>query len=170
MANWYAVYTRPRNEKKVYEKLQEKGIETFLPLVKRTHQWKDRKKKVDMPLFNSYLFVKIEYKNRFSVLQTNGVVKIINFNGVPAVVPEWQIDSLRRMITFPERIRLENYMRPGELVKVINGPFEGMQGTIKHLKGEDRLVISIDGILQSVSVDIDLVDVKKLNNEADNRQ
>ncbi len=163
MSNWYAVYTRPRNEKKVNDKLQEKGIETFLPLVKRTRQWKDRKKKVDMPLFNSYLFVKIEYKNRYPVLETNGVVKIVNFNGVPAVVPDWQIESLRRMITFPERIRLENYMRPGELVKVIEGPFAGMQGTIKHLKGEDRLVISIDGILQSVSVDIDLADVRKVN-------
>ncbi len=159
---WYAVYTRPRNEKKVYELLTEKRIETFLPLVRRTRQWKDRKKKVDMPLFNSYLFVKIDYKDRFPVLQTHGVVKIITFNGVPAVVPEWQIESLRRMIAHPDRIQLENYMRPGEQVKVISGPFEGMQGTIKHLRGEDRLVISIDGILQSVSVDIDLADIKKL--------
>ncbi|HGY55379.1 MAG TPA: UpxY family transcription antiterminator [Caldithrix abyssi] len=159
---WYAVYTRPRNEKKVYELLTEKRVETFLPLVRRTRQWKDRKKKVDMPLFNSYLFVKIDYKDRFPVLQTHGVVKIITFNGVPAVVPEWQIESLRRMIAHPDRIQLENYMRPGEQVKVISGPFEGMQGTIKHLRGEDRLVISIDGILQSVSVDIDLADIKKL--------
>jgi len=168
MPNWYAVYTRPRNEKKVYEKLLEKKVETFLPLIKRTRQWKDRKKKVDMPLFNSYLFVRIDYKDRFSVLQTNGIVKIVNFNGVPAVVPDWQIESLRRMITFPERIRLENYMRPGELVKVINGPFEGMLGTIRHLKGQDRLVISIDGILQSVSVDIDLADVKKVTDTKTN--
>ena len=107
MANWYAVYTRPRSEKRVYEQLNDKNVETFLPLVTRTRQWKDRKKKVDMPLFNSYLFVRIDYKDRFPVLQTSGVVKIVTFNGVPAVVPDWQIESLRRMIAHPDRIQLE---------------------------------------------------------------
>ena len=93
---WYAIYTRPRHEKTVNGKLLEKEFDTYLPLVKRVSQWKDRKKKIEEPLFKSYLFVYFEYKYRFDVLETNGVVKIINFNGKPAVVPDWQIDSLNK--------------------------------------------------------------------------
>ena len=95
--SWYAIYTRPRHEKKVNDQLLEKQFEVYLPLITRTRQWKDRKKKVDMPLFSSYVFVNFEYKYRFDVLQTDGVVKIVNFNGTPAVIPDWQIESLRKM-------------------------------------------------------------------------
>ncbi len=162
MEHWYAIYTRPRHEKKVFESLTEKKIETFLPLITRVRQWKDRKKRVEMPLFSSYLFVHFDYKYRFDVLQTKGVVKIINFNGVPAIVPDWQIESLKKMLEHPEKIRLENYIRPGEIVEVIEGPFKGMRGMIKKLKNETRLVITIEGIMQSVSVDIDRDFVKKV--------
>ncbi len=161
MERWYAIYTRPRHEKKVFDALTEKKIEAFLPLITRVRQWKDRKKRVEMPLFNSYLFVHIDYKNRFGVLQTKGVVKIVNFNGVPAVVPDWQIDSLKKMLEHPDLIQLENYIRPGELVEVVEGPFKGMRGMIKNLKGQTRLVITIEGIMQSVSVEIERDFVKK---------
>ncbi len=162
MEHWYAIYTRPRHEKKVYEALVQKNITAFLPLITQTRQWKDRKKKVDLPLFNSYLFVHIDYKNRFDVLQTKGVVKIVNFNGVPAVVPDWQIESLRKMLEFPERIRLEHYMKPGEVVEIIEGPFKGLRGMVKQIKNETRLIISIEGIMQSVSVDIERDYLKKI--------
>lgn len=162
MIRWYAIYTRPRHEKKVYEQLLEKKIEVFLPLVMRVRQWKDRKKKVEMPLFSSYLFVHFDYKFRFDVLQTKGVVKIVNFNGVPAAIPDWQIDSLKKMLEHPERIRLENYIRPGEIVEVLDGPFKGMRGMIRTLKGEKRLIVTIEGIMQSVSVEFDRDLVKKV--------
>lgn len=162
MVRWYAIYTRPRHEKKVYEQLIEKKIEAFLPLITRVRQWKDRKKKVDMPLFNSYLFVHFDYKYRFDVLQTKGVVKIVNFNGVPAAIPDWQIESLKKMLEHPERIRLENYVRPGEIVEITDGLFKGMRGMIRHIKGETRLIVTIDGIMQSVSVELDRDIVKKI--------
>ncbi len=162
MEKWYAIYTRPRHEKKVFDQLTEKKIESFLPLITRVRQWKDRKKKVDMPLFNSYLFVHIDYKNRFSVLQTKGVVKIVNFNGVPAVVPDWQIESLRKMLEHPEKIQLENYIRPGEIVEVIEGPFKGMRGMVRKTKNQTRLIVTIEGIMQSVSVEIDTDFVKRV--------
>ena len=162
MVHWYAVYTKPRHEKKVNKLLVDKKQEVFLPLITKVRLWKDRKKKVEMPLFNSYLFVNIDYKNRFDILPTNGVVKIVNFNGDPAVVPDWQIDALRKMLEHPEDIRLENYMQPGELVEVTDGPFRGMRGTVKMIKGETRLIITIEGILQSVSVDIDMHIIKRV--------
>jgi transcription antitermination factor NusG len=160
---WYALYTKPRHEKKVDGLLAEKQVETYLPLIKRRQQWKDRKKWVQMPLFSSYLFANFEYKYRYTVLETDGVVKIVNFNGVPAVVPDWQIDSLRRMLEFPETLQLESYLKPGELVEVIEGPMRGMRGTVSRLKNANRLVLTIDGIMQSVSVEVAESSLKKIS-------
>ena len=155
MKNWYALYTKPRHEKKVHEQLVDKNFESYLPLVKSKRQWKDRKKTVEMPLFNSYLFANFEYKYRFDILQTNGIVKIVNFNGVPAVVPEWQINSLRKMLEFPKSLKLESYILPGEIVEVMEGPMRGLRGTVDKRKNSNRLVLTIDGIMQSISVEVD---------------
>jgi transcription antitermination factor NusG len=168
MVKWYAIYTRPKHEKKLREALEEKGIETFLPLIKTVRQWKDRKKKIEVPLFNGYIFIHIDYKDRFSALQTKGAVKIVNFSGEPVVVPEWQIESLRKMLTHPEKIQLENYMKIGDPVVVDFGPFKGMKGVVKMLKGKRKLVITIDGIMQTVSVEIDADEVKKIPQEGGN--
>ena len=162
MIHWYALYTRPRFEKKIFEQLRERGHEVYLPLVTRTRQWKDRKKKVDMPLFPSYIFVRFDYKYRFDILPIPGVVKIVNFRGEPAVIPDWQIESLKKMMEHPQRVRLEEYMRPGEVVEVTDGLFKGMRGAIKTVKDEMRLVITIEGIMQTVSVELDSGSVKKL--------
>ena len=93
------------------------------------------------------------------------MVKIVNFNGVPAVVPEWQIESLKQMLTFPKTLQLETYIRPGELVEVIEGPMQGMRGTVVTRKNSNRLVLTIEGIMQSVSVEVDEFSLKKVKNE-----
>ena len=151
---WYALYTRPRHEKKSAELLSEKDFEVYLPTIKKVRQWKDRKKKVEVPLFNSYIFVNFEYNQRFDVLKTHGIVKIINFSGEPAIVPDWQIDSLRQMLEFPETVRLEKYITPGEIVEIQTGPMRGLKGTVDLKKDSNRLVLSIDGVFQSISVEI----------------
>jgi len=162
--SWYAIYTKPRHEKKAAELLKDKKFEVYLPLIKKVRQWKDRKKKIDTPLFNSYLFVNFNYQNRFDVLGTHGIVKIINFSGEPAIVPEWQIESLRRMLDFPETVKIEHYIRPGEIVEITDGPMRGMRGTVTTKKGSRRIVLSIDGIYQTISVQIDEVFVIFYNN------
>jgi transcription antitermination factor NusG len=159
---WYALYTKPRHEKKVNSSLMDKHYETFLPLISRVRQWKDRKKKVEMPLFSSYLFANFDYKNRFNILETEGIVKIVNFHGIPALVPEWQIDSLRKMLAFPEKLSLERYIKPGEIVEIVDGLMKGMKGMVVKRKNEERLVLSIEGIMQSVSIEIDQVLVKRV--------
>ena len=159
---WYALYTRPRHEKKVYEELQEKKIEAFLPLVERVRQWKDRKKRVMMPLFNSYVFVHIELKDRFAALQTKGVVRMVSFGGVPAAIPDWQIEQLRRLIEHPDTLQLEEYLREGDWVEVTDGPFMGIKGRLRELRNETRVVINIDGIYQSASFVVDKKLVRKI--------
>jgi len=155
MINWYALYTRPRHEKKAFELLLEKKANAYLPLLKTTRLLKNRKREVELPLFPSYLFCQFEYKDRFSILETHGVIKIVNFNGKPAVVPEWQIESMKTILANPQSLRLESYFRQGDLVEVKSGPFKGLKGTVTHLKGESRLAILIEGIMQSISVEID---------------
>ena len=152
---WYALYTRPRHEKKAAELISEKDYEVYYPTIKKVRQWKYRKKKVEMPLFNSYIFANFEYNQRFEILKTHGIVKIINFSGEPAIVPDWQIDSLKRMLEFPETVRLEKYISPGEIVEIMAGPMRGLKGMVNLKKDSKRLVLSIDGIFQSISVEIE---------------
>ncbi len=166
MEKWYVLYTRPRHEKKVRDGLIEKKIEVFLPLLTKTLVYKNRKKKSEVPLFNSYLFARFDYKYRFTVLETHGVIKLVNFKGVPGVVPDWQIDSLKKMLENPESLQLENYIRQGDIVEVTQGPFKGMRGAVIKRKGETRLIITIEGIMQTVSVEIDAEYVQAVNKEA----
>lgn len=159
---WYALYTRPRHEKKVYNQLIEKGVVAFLPVVERVRQWKDRKKRVEMPLFNSYVFVRIDLKDRYYSLQTHGVVRLVSFGGNPASIPDWQIEQLQQVIKHPDTLELEHYLREGDWVEVTAGPFKGVKGRLKELRGQTRLVINIDGIYQSVSFIIDKDQVEKM--------
>ena len=159
---WYALYTRPRHEKKVYDQLIEKGVVAFLPVVERVRQWKDRKKRVEMPLFNSYVFVRIDLKDRYYSLQTHGVVRLVSFGGKPASIPDWQIEQLQQVIKHPDTLELEHYLREGDWVEVTAGPFKGAKGRLKELRGQTRLVINIDGIYQSVSFVIDKDQVEKM--------
>lgn len=165
--SWYALYTRPRHEKKVYDLLIQKGIEAFLPTVERVRQWKDRKKKVEIPLFNSYVFIHIDLKDRFPVLQTHGIVRLVSFGGKPAAIPAWQIEQLQRVIEHPETLQLENYIRQGDWVEVTSGPFNGIKGILKEIRGKTRVVINIEGIYQSASFVIDKSLVKKIDKEKD---
>ena len=162
MEKWYALYTRPRHEKKSYELLIEKGETAYLPLIKSVKYYKNRKKESEIPLFNSYLFCKFDYKNRFQILETHGIIKIISFKGLPAEVPEWQIEALKTILKNPESLRLENYFKQGDIVKVRSGPFKGLRGTVVNRKGETRLIINIEGIMQSLSVEIDMDNVEAI--------
>jgi transcriptional antiterminator RfaH len=92
---WYVIYTKPRNEKKVTERLQQIGIVVYCPLVTQIKQWSDRKKKIQVPLFNSYLFVNMDEKDREKVFQVSGVVRYLFWLGKPAIVRDEEIDVLR---------------------------------------------------------------------------
>ena len=95
---WYALYTKSRTEKKVYQLLTEKGIDTYLPLIKTLKQWSDRKKWVEEPLFRSYIFIKITEKERLNAIRTDGVVRMITFQGKPVSIPNKQIEAVRAYI------------------------------------------------------------------------
>jgi len=167
-SNWYALYTKPRSEKKVLDRLLEQGIEAYLPLQKRLRQWKDRKKWVEVPLINSYIFVKIEQKEYLKVLNTIGALRFIFFLGKAAIIPEWQINSLKQLLDSEEEVEIstENFKK-GNRVRVISGALIGMEGELISIKGHKKVIVRIDQVGYSISVNIPLSDLKILKNKED---
>lgn len=154
-SHWYALTTRNRHEKKVHERLIQKQVNTYLPLYETIKHWSDRKKRVTEPLFSCYLFVNITLKDRMSVLQTDGAVRLVTFNNVPVPIPPEQIDAIRIMMQEKLKIQHESFLTIGQHVEVMHGPLKGMRGILIQKKGQSRFVIAIDGIRQAISVEID---------------
>ena len=137
----------------VLKLVDEKGIDVFLPTVKKLRQWKDRKKWVTVPLFNNYLFVNIDYKERYPVLESKGVVRIITFMGKPVPIPDKQIEYLQIAIKEPEKIEVEELIPVGKPVLITSGPFKGIEGIISESRS-NNVLIAIDSINKSVSITV----------------
>ena len=153
---WYAIYVKSRHEKSVHSELQKKGIESSLPLMTVTRQWSDRRKKVEVPLFRGYVFVKIDIKNeKLPVLTTTGVVKFVTFNNVTVPIPEDQMYWLQQMIASDLLLSQEQNFPIGTEIDVMFGPLKGLRGQVKQKNSETRLVVWFDAIMQGVSVEID---------------
>lgn len=157
--SWFAVHTKARHEKKANRALTEKNVETFLPTREIVNRWKDREKKVLMPLFPGYLFVKIDPLDRYTVLNTNGVVRILGNNGVPVPVSTEEIEATKRLIETGLKYEPFPYSIVGREVEVRRGPLEGAIGKILRTKGAYSLILSVHLIMRSVSVEVDLSDV-----------
>jgi len=166
-AHWHAVYTRSRTEKKISERLQEKGIEAYVPLRKVLKQWSDRKKLVEEPLIRSYVFVKILPEQYFEVLNTPGAVRYIFFSGKAATIPDKQIDLLK-LITGQntDAVSIPNTFKPGTKVKVIGGPLTGLVGELIHPAGKHNVVVRIDHLDHSLSLTISPALLEIVNRES----
>lgn len=156
---WYACYTRARHEKVVDRLLAERGFETFLPLVPRVSQWKDRKKVVQWPLFPSYVFGRFRLSDVRRVLDTPGVAALVRSNGQPARIADDELDNVRRLVQVlsagdgePER---RPFLAEGEWVEVMGGPFQGLRGVVVQQRNRRRVLIGIKAIGQGLEVDID---------------
>ena len=152
---WIAVYTKPRHEKTVEKELQQKGFEVFLPLLRERRNWSDRKKWVEFPLFRSYVFVRIELKNTLFVLQTIGVVRVVKFGEDAAIVNDDHIRAIKLMIVGGYNPKAMDYFVEGDPVEVKDGPLKGLVGEVVRLDNHDRLVVRVDAIQHSISVQID---------------
>jgi transcription antitermination factor NusG len=159
---WYALYVRSRFEKKTDFELQRRGIESFLPLTEEIRLWSDRKKKVQEPLFRGYVFVKTDLRERINILQTDGVVHFVSIRNMPSPIPEEQINWLRIITNHPDSVRREHYIAEGERVRIIHGPFSGIEGFVLYVKDSTRVVVSLHTIAQSVSVEVAHVFVERL--------
>ncbi len=160
---WYALYTKPRAEKLVYQRLLEIDIETFLPLQKTIRVWSDRRKIVEKPLLSSYVFVKTKSKFFANVYKTNGVVKFISFEGQPVSIPQNQIDNLRLIINSDAEVEVSSEkFAQGDNVEVVNGSLIGLTGELIRIGSHNRVVVRIDRLDQNLILKIPKAFLKKL--------
>jgi transcription antitermination factor NusG len=157
---WFALWTRSRHEQVVREQLEQKQIEVFLPTVTKWSRWKDRKKKIDWPLFPGYCFARFDARERLPVLKCVGVVNIISFEGEPAPIPEQEIDGIRQLVESDLAFDPCPMIREGMMVEVIHGPLKGVVGRLVRKNDKARLVLSVNLIGQAVSVEVDAADVR----------
>lgn len=160
-APWLVAYTQPRHEKRVAEHLERKCIEQFLPLYESVRQWKGRRARVLMPLFPSYVFVRLPAESRVRVLELPGVVRLVGFADGPATLPDSEVETLRRGAC--ARLEPYPYLTAGRKVRVRNGPLAGANGFLVRRKGGFRVVLSLALIERSVAAEVDLVDIEPLN-------
>ncbi len=162
-AYWYAVYTRPRAEKQVYERLLDQGIEAFLPLQKKMKQWSDRKKMVEVPLFTSYVFVHIGRAFYDDVLRTNGVVKYITFEGKAATIPNDQIDNLRIIVDSDADVETTwERRKKGEKVRVNGGPLHGLEGILISDGSKKKVLVQVDRLDQNLVIEVPLAFIEAI--------
>jgi transcription termination/antitermination protein NusG len=160
VVEWFAVWTKSRHEQVVRTQLEQREIEAFLPTVTRWSRWKDRKKKVDWPLFPGYCFARFDPRQRLNVLKCGGVVSIVSVEGEPAPIPPYEIDAIRQLIESELAYDPCPLIREGMMVEVKHGPLKGVVGRLQRKNDKARLVLSVDLIGQAVSVEVDAADVK----------
>jgi transcription antitermination factor NusG len=159
---WWALYTRHQHEKTVADMLTAKGFEVFLPLYESVRRWKDRKKLLSLPLFPCYVFVRGGLDRRLPVVTTPGVHMILTHGEKVAVIPQDEIEAIRRTVDGTYRVEPHPYLKVGERVRVIRGSLEGVEGVLLRKKNVCRLVLSVAMVAQSVAVEIDAADVEPL--------
>ena len=131
---WFAIYTKPRWEKKVYALLQEKGIESYCPLNKVQRKWSDRIKIVEEPLFKSYVFVRVCEEEKTPVRTLSGVVNFVYWQGKPAVIKDREITSIRKFMNEYENVEVSSAtIKPESAVIVQQGVLMGKKGTVKRV-------------------------------------
>lgn len=157
--HWYAAYTAARHEKRVAEQLARRSVEAYLPLYEAVHRWKDRRKKVQLPLFPGYLFIRMPLAERLKVLSLPGVVRLVGFNGQPTPLPDAEIEAMRLGLR-DLRAEPHPYLKVGQRVRVRSGSFEGWEGILVRKKESFRVVLSIDMIMRSIAVEVDSADVE----------
>ncbi len=161
LARWFAIWTRSRHEQVVRDQLAQKQIEAFLPTITKWSRWKDRRKKVDWPLFPGYCFARFDPADALPVLKCTGVVNIVSFDGILAPIPNVEVDSIRRLVGSELQYDPCPLVHEGDLVEVVHGPLKGVTGRLTRKDAQRaRLVLSVDLIGQAVSVDVDAADVK----------
>jgi transcription termination/antitermination protein NusG len=158
---WYALYTRHQHEKTVEDLLTRKGFTTFLPLYAAARRWKDRNKILSLPLYPNYVFLHGGLDRRLAILTTPGVIGVVGFAGRASAIPNAEIEVIRRVID--NRLNVEPYpfMKCGDWVRVKSGPLEGIEGILVRKKNLYRLVLSVELLQKSVSVEVDALAVER---------
>lgn len=159
---WFAAYTTPRHEKAVVRQLQVRCVECFLPLFSSVRRWKNGcRVKVERPLFPNYVFVHVPRRDSLKVLQSPGVLSIVSAGREAAPLPHSEIEALRTALPL-RQFEPHPYLVTGEKVRIVSGSLAGMIGILMRKKNDFRVVLTLDLIRQSVSVEIGIDEIEPL--------
>ncbi len=165
---WFAVFTNPRAEKRVAERLGLEGFEVYLPLVTTVRQWSDRKKKVKLPLINSYVFVRTTKKELRGTLGTPGVVRILTYLKDPAIIKDHEIKNIRILLKEVEyknsfkTIKSQDLAR-GEAVEILRGPFKGLSAEYVQHQGRFDVALRIEALGSVILIQVDQEHIRKIS-------
>ena len=157
------MHTLHQHEKSVAQILAGKGHEVFLPLIGATHQWQDRAKQVWLPLFPKYVLIRGGLDRRVQVLSTPGLSHVVGWAGHPAIIPQDQVDAVRRMIESSLQVEPYPLLQFGDRVRVEAGPLKGIEGVLVRRKNNFRLVVSVELLGRAAAVEVDVSTVKKMD-------
>jgi transcription antitermination factor NusG len=154
---WYALHTRARHEKAVESRLRDQGMQTFVPTVTEVHRWSDRKKKVEVPLFSCYVFIRssLSAEDRTHVYRIDSVHGFVGSRGASLPIPDEQIESIQKVLTQTAPWRSYPFLKAGQRIRVRGGALDGVEGVFVSENGDHSLIISVDAIQRSMAVRID---------------
>jgi transcription antitermination factor NusG len=158
---WLAIHTRYQHESLAARSLDYKGFEVFLPQYTVVRRWSDRSKELSAPLFPGYVFLRGPLEQQLKILTTPGVLGLVGFAGVPAVIPNAEIDAVRRTVEHRVQVQPYPFLKCGDWVRVKQGPLEGIEGILVRNKKQFRLVLSVQLLQQSVAVEVDAWTVER---------
>jgi transcription termination/antitermination protein NusG len=152
--SWFAIQTWPRYEKKVAERLQDKGIKVFLPLFTERHQWRDRRALVHTPLFPHYVFVRIGETPslRVPILRTSGVIKFVGGRSSAVPIPDRQIESIQIVMSNGLPFRPHPFLDLGRRVRIRGGSLDGIEGILVARNDDQSLLVSVQIIQRSLAI------------------
>lgn len=160
--SWHALYTRHQHEKVVAQALSGKGFEVFLPEYTSSRRWKDRCKEISLPLFPCYVFMRGGLDRMLNIVTTPGVHSLVGWAGRPAVIPQHEIDSVRRTVDSALPVEPHPFLKFGDRARVKSGPLEGIEGVLVRKNNGFRLVLSVDMFQKSVAVEVDINEVERV--------
>ena len=164
LPRWYVAQIRAQHERRVSEQLGQRSIANFLPLYERVSKWKDRRVRLQVPLFAGYIFVCVALCERVRVLEIPSLVRLVGFGGQPEALPDDEIEGIRNSLNFKLPAEPHPYLTIGRRVRISRGPLCGVEGILVRKKSSIRLILSVDLIQRSMAVEIDAADVTAIPN------
>lgn len=164
-ANWYAVHTMSRHEKRIAAQFVEKGVQTFLPILREVRRWSDRKSQVEVPLFTCYAFVRIAQTTpeRLKVLRTPGVLGFVGSEGHGTPIPDQEMDCLRAAMNGKHACAPHRFLAAGTRVRVCGGSLDGVEGILVRQGSDESVVLSLSLLKRSVAVRVEGYRVEALS-------
>jgi len=155
MLVWFIFYTYPKSEKSIFRELTNLGYDVYLPMQEQIRQWHDRRKKLQVPLFPNYIFVKIECCKIYQILSHPRVVRLVSFSGKHATINDDEIERIKKITANCKELKVLNALKMGSKVRILDGPLKDMVGILtKDFNNDKSICINIPSIKYSLCVNL----------------